>query len=183
MFNYGPTKDKDSLIAILRLQQANLPSAISDEEAREQGFLTVSHEMSLLSAMNEPYYHTAAWMDDELVGYALVMEDKYRHEIEILIPLFELIDSLSFKHQPLTDWNYFLMGQVCVAKKVRGRGVFKGLYQNLGERLNAHFELIVTEIATRNTRSMRAHEKVGFEVIHTYTGPTGEEWAIVVWPI
>ena len=76
--------------------------------------------------------------------------------------------------------TYFVMGQVCVAKDFRGQQVFSDLYQKMKTEMSSHFDCIVTEIATRNTRSIRAHEKVGFETIHIYEDET-EEWAIVAW--
>jgi RimJ/RimL family protein N-acetyltransferase len=43
-------------------------------------------------------------------------------------------------------------------------------------------DLCVTEIATRNLVSIRAHEKMGFEIISRYADP-GEEWVIVAWDL
>jgi RimJ/RimL family protein N-acetyltransferase len=36
----------------------------------------------------------------------------------------------------------------------------------------------VTEVSTSNTRSLRAHARVGFEVVTTYRDAT-DEWAVV----
>ena len=45
------------------------------------------------------------------------------------------------------------------------------------------FPYLITEISARNPRSVRAHEKVGFKVVHSYqvTDPKPEEWIIVLW--
>jgi RimJ/RimL family protein N-acetyltransferase len=38
----------------------------------------------------------------------------------------------------------------------------------------------VTEVAARNTRSLRAHARVGFEPLHVYPdATTGEEWHVI----
>lgn len=183
MLRFGPIQTEESLQDILAMQLANLPGAISEQEAREQGFVTVAHSVGLLREMNEPYAHSGAWHRNRLVGYALVMEKRFRDRIPVLFPMFELLDGLRFRNKLLAECPYFVMGQICIDKPYRGSGAFAGLYHDLKDRLYPHFDLIVTEIATRNVRSIRAHEKLGFKKIHTYVDPDGEEWDIVVWPI
>ena len=42
------------------------------------------------------------------------------------------------------------------------------------------YDFMVTEVAARNTRSLRAHERVGFETLRVYDDPeTGEGWHVV----
>ena len=118
-----------------------------------------------LSAMNEKYPHIVAKEGNEVIGYTLVMLPEFGNKIPVLIPLFEKIDQLSYQENLLLETPYFVMGQVCVSKNYRGKGVFTGLYQQMKKEMSPHFKYIVTEIATRNTRSMRAHEKVGFEML------------------
>jgi L-amino acid N-acyltransferase YncA len=175
------TAQSDSDIQqILDLQQSNLPQNISDTEAKEQGFVTVHHNFSILSKMNEKYPHIIAKNEGQVIGYTLVMLPEFGNQIPVLVPLFKKIDGLHYENQALKESKYFIMGQVCVAKAFRGKGVFSGLYQQMREEMSPHFQYIITEIATRNTRSMRAHEKVGFKTIHIYSTPK-EEWAIVAW--
>lgn len=181
MFAYGPSTTDAHLEQIMALQKANLPKNISIQEAREQGFVTVDHDMETLRDMNTPYHHSTAWAGEELAGYALVMETRFRDRIPVLIPMFELLDGIPWRGKPLEEWRYFVMGQVCVAKPYRGQGIFQGLYLDMRSRLSAHFDLVVTEISSRNPRSIRAHEKVGFENIHEYAGPDGEHWVVVGW--
>ncbi len=178
---YGPSTTDFHLQQIMKLQKANLPKHISKAEALEQGFVTVDHDIGTLRDMNTPYQHSLAWAGEELAGYALVMETRFRDRIPILFPMFELLDGIPCQGKPLKQWAYFVMGQVCVDKPYRGKGVFAGLYQDMKERLSLHFDFVVTEISTRNPRSIRAHEKVGFKNIHEYTDPWGEHWVIVAW--
>ncbi len=72
------------------------------------------------------------------------------------------------------------MGQVCVAKPYRGQGVFAGLYTLMSQHLRGSFDYLVTEVSMRNPRSLRAHEKVGFTILHEYQSQDGEQWAIIV---
>ncbi|MFI5135260.1 MAG: GNAT family N-acetyltransferase [Chitinophagales bacterium] len=171
----------NDLLGILRLQQENLPRNISKEEAIEQGFVTVEHSFDVLKRMNEKYQHIIAKVNDEVVGYALVMTKEFRNDIPVLIPMFEKIDQLTYEGKSLSMQNYFVMGQVCIAKNFRGLGIFDLLYEKLEKNLSTQFTLCITEVASRNIRSVKAHERVGFKTIHTYTDPRGEKWKIMAW--
>jgi len=180
MVQYTTAQSVNDLKGILKLQSINLPANISEKEAKEQGFVTVHHEYDLLAAMNDPYPHIIAKAGGQVVGYALVMLPSFGDQIEVLKPMFQMINQLSYKGSSLKEAAYFVMGQVCVAKSHRGQQVFQGLYHKMREEMSLHFKYLITEIATRNTRSMRAHEKVGFETIHVFKDAT-EEWALVGW--
>lgn len=174
-------KTDGELSAILNLQQQNLPHNISIEEAIEQGFVTVKHSFDVLRRMNEKHSHAIAKSRDAVIGYALVMTKEFRNEIPVLIPLFEMIDKLKIDSQPLSAANYFVMGQICIAKSFRGLGIFDALYAQLKSSLQNDFNYCITEVAVRNRRSIRAHRRVGFVTVHVYTDPRGEEWEIMVW--
>lgn len=180
MIEYTTSTSTQELMQILALQSENLPKNISEEEAKEQGFVTVHHNLDMLTKMNEKFPHIIAKDQDKVIGYTLVMLPEFGNEIKILKPLFKKINELSFKNSTLKDSSYFVMGQVCINKSYRSRGVFAGLYKKMQEEMSPHFQYLVTEIATRNTRSRRAHKKVGFETVHIYTSHQ-EEWAIVAW--
>jgi hypothetical protein len=169
------------LLAILQLQQANLPNNISKEEAMEQGFVTVVHTLALLQRMNDAAPHTIAKDGDAVVGYCLSMLPSFRNEIPVLIPMFDMIDTLAWKGKPLSETAYFVMGQTCVAKSHRGQGVFDALYVGLKDFFKTRFDVVVTEISKRNARSWRAHQRVGFELIYEYPDPSGEIWLVVAW--
>ncbi|MEM6319948.1 MAG: GNAT family N-acetyltransferase [Bacteroidota bacterium] len=180
MLEYTTARTTKDLQDILDLQWRNLPKNISQKEAIEQGFVTVHHDFEILEAMNAVYPHVIAKMVDSVVGYTLVMLPEFGDKIPVLIPLFEKINQLTYRTKLMKSMRYFVMGQVCIDKKYRGQGVFNGLYEKMKTEMSIDFDCIVTEIATRNVRSMRAHEKVGFETVHTYSTQE-EEWAIVAW--
>jgi hypothetical protein len=171
------------LEGILALQQANLPNNISAQEAIEQGFVTVIHDLPLLHRMNEAAAHTIAKANDTVVGYCLSMLPSFRNEIPVLVPMFDMIDQLEWQGKALSNTAYFVMGQTCVDKSHRGMGVFDALYLGLKSFFHTRFDFVVTEISKRNQRSWRAHQRVGFELIHEYEDPSGEIWLVVIWKI
>lgn len=181
MITFGVAQSPDDLQAILNLQQKNLPVNISTTEAQTQGFVTVHHDFDLLERMNQPYPHIVVRDKAKVVGYALVMMRRFKQEIPVLVSMFDQINAISYQGHLLGTVNYFIMGQVCIDKAYRGLGLFAGLYEEMKKRMSPHFDYIVTEVALRNRRSMRAHEKIGFEKVHTYKD--GEDWQVLLWPI
>jgi GNAT superfamily N-acetyltransferase len=95
--------------------------------------------------------------------------------------MFDTFDDLIYRGKPLADYSYIVVGQVCVDKAFRGKGILDQCYDTYKKTYYSKYDFAVTEIATRNIRSIRAHSRVGFTVIHNYISPVGEEWAIVVW--
>ena len=165
---------------ILALQAANLPTAVSAEVAASQGFVTVRHERDVLRRMNEATPAIVAKAGERVVAYALVMPRAFAADVPILRPLFATLDTLSWRGGPLRlNPRWFVMGQVCVADGYRGLG-FDGLCAAMADAYRDRFDFTVTEVAARNTRSLRAHARVGFETVHVYPDQTtGEEWHVV----
>ncbi len=179
---YKAAENDQELRQILALQQINLPKNISQEESKDQGFVTVEHNFPLLSSMNQSAPQIIASAEGKVVGYALVMLESFSTKIPVLIPMFKMLSTLSYQGKSFEEYRFYVMGQVCVDKGYRGRGLFDGMYQEQRRQLSGEYDFVVTEVATRNTRSMRAHERVGFETIHIYTDADhGEEWAIILW--
>ena len=109
------------------------------------------------------------------------MAPAFRPRFPELEPMYAALETASVRGRSVAERGYLVMGQVCVDADFRGSGVFEGLYAKLRELHAPAHELLVTEIAARNGRSLRAHAKVGFEVRHRHREPSGEEWCVVVW--
>jgi hypothetical protein len=162
------------------LQKINLPDNLSDETKLSQGFVTVRHDLTLLRNMSASAPQIIARHGEKVVGYALVMRPEIRFMVPVLVPMFELLDSLFYKGVMLTQSKYYVMGQICVDENYRGQGVFDGLYSKHKEVYSPEYDFCITEISTRNKRSMKAHSRVGFKTIHTFRDKT-DEWNIVLW--
>ena len=167
---------------ILTLQQANLRKNVPAEVQADQGFVTVEHDPAVLTRMNQAAPSVIAKDGDIVVGYALTMLPEFGADILELLPLFELIDTLTYKEKPLRDYSWYVMGQVCVAEGYRGQQLFDRMFQHHREVYGNHYQLLITDISANNTRSLRAHARVGFETLHEFHDPAiGETWVIVVW--
>src|ERR1700694_442102 len=153
-----PVQDEHELLQILELQQQNLARNLMPGEIASQGFVTVEHSLDVLRRMHALAPSIVARDGEALAGYALVIPVECRSFVPILDPMFQRLEALRVE-------RFYAMGQVCVGKAWRGRGVFDLLYKAHREHLRGAYECVVTEVATRNTRSMRAHERVGFTVL------------------
>jgi predicted GNAT family N-acyltransferase len=172
---YKRASTLDELEQIRTLQLQNGAQNITPEEKLQEGFVTVQHTVALLEQMNAACAHIIAKDNDTVIGFALVMLSSFRNEIEVLIPMFERIDGLVPNNK-----TYVVMGQICVDKKYRKQGIFRGLYHFYREELQNEFDYLITEVATINLRSMQAHEAVGFKVIDNYKDDD-IIWNIMLW--
>jgi len=170
----------EELAQILTLQQANHASSLSEADAARDGFVTVMHSFDLLKKMNQAAPQIIAKDDAAVIGYALVMLRSFSDMIPVLQPMFDRLSNIAFDDKKITDHLFYVMGQICVAEDYRGKGVFDSLYKKHKELNGPKYDLCVTSVSTRNKRSMRAHERVGFETVHTFRDQT-DEWNILVW--
>ena len=174
-----PAKD-ENLQGILDLQQINLPKNLSTETMLDQGFVTIEHNYELLKSMNDIHPHAIALDGNHVIGYALAMDKSFASDIPFLVSLFERISSsllISNHNDPL---RFIVMGQVCIDENYRSQGIFGKLFQDLKDRLSDNYDSIFTDVATKNTRSIRAHKKVGFESVEIFE-VDGESWDILEW--
>lgn len=169
----------EHLEEILRLQKENHIALISSDN-KSDGFVTVIHDLPVLQLMNSLNKQVIALENGQVIGYALVMPKELKDSIPILVPMFDMFEVIPFKGRQLSTWNYYVMGQVCIAQSHRGKGIFEQLYLKHKETYSKQYDLCITEVSTSNPRSMRAHEKVGFRTIHTFEDKS-DQWNILTW--
>ena len=169
------------LIGIQALQRANLKNSISEDEALKEGFVTAEYSIELLKAMHATSPSIIAKDGDKVVGYALVSTKAIMGQHALLDDLFNVLDRLNYNNKSLSEKNaYVLVGQLCVGKGYRGMGLVQKMYNHFREILKHEFKYLITDVAIENERSLKAHIKTGFQVIHTIDYG-GVKWDIVLW--
>ena len=133
-------------------------AGLSAEEIKELGFITVRHSLEQLQAMQEQVPQILAVDGDRLGGFALVMPRELKNSIPVLVPMFEMLDTLQYQGTAVKDLRYYVMGN-CVGKRLPRARCFRQLYQAHREQLSQDFDYCITEVSTSNIRSMRAHRK------------------------
>lgn len=181
MLQYTSATTKDDLKGILALQKQNLATALPDEEKQSQGFVTVVHSLDDLERLNNIEKHVIAKEGESVMAYLLAMTEASKEDIPVLRPMFAVFEELSFAGKPLSHFRYIVVGQVCVDKRYRGKGVLDNCYAFYKTTFQPAYDFAITEIDVTNLRSLAAHKRIGFQELHRYTAPDGKEWAIVLW--
>ena len=133
MIEYKSTSSSQEIEEIVQLQQDNLFEHLSKQQRQTQGFVTVKHSVEQLTTWHQIKAHTIAVSEGRVVGYALSMLRDYRKQVPVLVPMFDQID-----RNIKPDIDYIVMGQICIHKDFRGKGVFRGLY----EKMKASLEVL-----------------------------------------
>lgn len=174
--------DPSELLQIHEMNRDNLKGNLSQEEQEEQGFVTWLYPLTLLQQLHELAPSIIIKDADAVVAYALVTPIEAGAFHPDLQTMIDNLETLQHEGKPLSEWSYYIMGQVCIAEAYRGQGLFNLLYQKHRELYRSEYDLLVTEISTANYRSQKAHEKVGFKTIHTYKDEL-DEWNVVLWDL
>jgi ribosomal protein S18 acetylase RimI-like enzyme len=170
----------DELRQIVELSAINHRNNVSAFEKEKEGFISWQYSYELLHKMHQQQPHVIVKDGERLAGYALVALKEAKVFHADLAAMINSLEALVYNNKPLSDYNYYVMGQVCVDKAYRGKGVFDMLYQHHKKIFKDKFDFVATEISTNNLRSIRAHEKVGFKTIYTYKDAV-DEWNVVLW--
>jgi len=176
MIEFKVTTTTKELKQILDLQQQNLPKNLTKEEKETQGFVTVEHDFDTLHKMHEVHPHTIATDGDNVIGYVLSMSKVFGDSIAVLKPMFREIEKTNAAD------DFIVMGQVCVAKGYRGKGIFRSLYNKMAESFSGEFSCIITEVDALNTRSLNAHKAIGFKGLCEYEAGN-QTWKVISWEI
>ncbi|HKS28356.1 MAG TPA: GNAT family N-acetyltransferase [Pyrinomonadaceae bacterium] len=165
---------------ILALQRLYHTRTLSAEVQSVEGFVYAEHNLPLLRRMAAESPQAIALSEGRVVGYCLSLPFSLQEEVPALVPMFEQFKRCVYRGRPLLDYRLIVGGQVCVDREYRGQGLLARLYDQLRVSVGQTRDLCVTEISTRNQVSVRAHERMGFEIINTYSD-AGEDWVIVAW--
>lgn len=171
---------KKDLPAIIELQRLNLGRNLAEDEKKSQGFVSVETPLELLTNINSQEGVIVARLDEEIIGYIVRMTKEDASTIPLLKPFIARFPNITFKGKALTDYNYCILGQVCIKKEHRGNGLLEKLYKEFQNRSVRKYELAISEIGANNPRSLYVHlNKVGFEVIEQYSAE-GQDWFVVI---
>ena len=179
-FTFKNASTKQDFEQILELQRQNLYTLISKEDQEKQGFVFAEHTIELLETLAIDLPQVIAIHHGKVIGYNLSMSASMKEVLPSITPMFHAFETCNFNNKPLKDFRYIVGGQVCVDKDFRGHGLLGQLYCETKRLVSRDYEACVTEISVRNSISLKAHQKLGFEVIGTYHDGI-EQWNIVAW--
>ena len=171
-------KTREELMGVLALQQANLRKNISDQEAETQGFLMAEYDLDFLELLHKNSPGIVAKDGEKVVGYSLVALPETASQHPLLADLVINIERCHYMGKPIH--SYAIVAQLCVSKDYRGQDLVHKLYGAFRDHYANQYTYCVTDVAQANHRSLKAHQKRGFQVIDTLSyGGIG--WNIVLW--
>jgi GNAT superfamily N-acetyltransferase len=170
----------EELEGIKALQTRNLKSVLDPEEISGQGFVTASYSPALLQQMHEAEPSVIAKAGDQVVGYALASTRSIYGSHPLLDDLFDQADRHMYRGRLLKESNYIIMGQICVDKSYRGKGLVQAMYARFREEMSGSYEYCICDIDRGNPRSLKAHLKTGFRIIGSLSFG-GSIWDLVLW--
>lgn len=165
---------------IRALQEKNLRSRLNDDESQAEGFLSAEYTLDFLKVMHDASPSIVAKDGDNLAGYALVTTRDVARQHPLLDDLVSTIDKTMYKGELLRQAAYILVGQLCVAKEYRGQNIVGKLYNKFRQQMEVQYQYCITDVASSNPRSLKAHIKAGFQVIDQLSY-SGISWNIVLW--
>ena len=162
------------------LQEANLKDNIPLENRLSDGFLTAKYELDFLKAMNDLTPAIIAKQDGLVVGYVLATDRSLLAKHPLLKDLGSQLNKIPFGGKLIGDFNYLVVGQLCVAKDVRGRGLAQNLYAKFKTTYESQYPFVITDVDRENLASLKTHLKVGFQVISMLLNGSSN-WDVLIW--
>ena len=141
---------------ILRIQSANFVGNMSEEEKRE-GFLSAEFSSQQIKEMAEDLGIMVADVAGEVGGYLCAFRREFDHGSPVLAKMVESYDRVAFEGKPLSSYDSYIYGPVCIDKNHRRRGLLRGLYEGQKRDLAGQFEVGVAFVARSNSHSLQAH--------------------------
>jgi hypothetical protein len=142
--------------AVLRLQSANYIANLSEED-REQGFLSAEFTREQVAAMAEDLGTMVAIVEDKVAGFLCAFQREFNSGSPVIAKMLDSCDLVKFEGKPLSSFNTYIYGPVCIDRDYRGKGLLRGLYEAQKRDLAGRFEVGVAFVARGNLHSLRAH--------------------------
>lgn len=141
---------------ILLLQSANYIGNLSEEE-RKYGFLSAEFTRDQVAAMAEDLGIMIAEDSGTLAGYLCAFRNEFNHGSPVLAKMLESYDRVQFAGKPLSSYNSYIYGPVCIGRDYRRRGLLRGLYEAQKKDLAGQFDIGVAFVSRDNPHSLQAH--------------------------
>jgi len=141
---------------IVRLQRANYIANLSEEQRRE-GFLSAEFSLEQVAAIATDLGIAIVTIDDDLAGCLCGIRREFDHRSPVVAKMLDSYGQAWFEAKPLSAFNSYIYGPVCLARQYRHRGLLRGLYNFQRKDLAGRFELGVALVSHSNPHSMQAH--------------------------
>ena len=142
--------------AILRLQSENFIANLSEEECTE-GFLSAEFSREQVAKLAEDLGMSIATIDAEVVAFLRAFRSEFDHGSPVIAKMLDTYPLVRFDGKPLSSYNSYIYGPVCIDRAYRRRGALRGLYEAQKQDLAGQFDVGVAFVARSNPHSLNAH--------------------------
>ncbi len=166
---------------IVALQNKNLVE-ILDQTEQKDGFLSAAFSVEEFQAMDEDLCVVVCVDAGQVCGYACASSVEYNQQFPLVAAMIERFQKIHYQAKPLTSYRSFIYGPVCIDKAYRGQGVLTGLFNQMQKLLREREsppELLIVLISAQNERSLKAHQKLGIEMIDQFLFKDKLFWVLV----
>lgn len=144
---------------VLRLLRANHVDTL-DETEKADGFVTTNftpEQMERLIAKENGV--TIAREGGEVLAFAMAAPWEYWAEWPLFTHMIERLPDFTFGGQRLSMGNSYQYGPMCVAKAMRGTGLFERVFDASLASMKDRFPIMATFVNQANPRSYAAHSR------------------------
>jgi predicted N-acetyltransferase YhbS len=147
---------QDDYPAILALQSANFIENLAEAE-RKDGFLSAQFTAEQTARIAEDLGTMVAVAGGRVSGFLCAFRKEFVTGSPVIASMLASFDRLSFQGQPLSSFNSYIYGPVCIDRDYRRRGLLRGLYEAQKSDLAGQFEIGVAFVSRSNPHSLSAH--------------------------
>ena len=142
--------------SIIRLQRANYIANLTEAE-RKEGFLSAEFSLEQVAAIAIDLGIAMVTIGDDVAGCLCAFRREFDHGSPVVAKMLESYEQARFEAKPLSVFNSYIYGPVCIAREYRRRGLLRGLYEFQKKDLSGRFEAGVALVSHNNPHSMQAH--------------------------
>lgn len=153
--------------SLVRLQNANLASNLPAGE-RQSGFLSVGFSIEQFAAMNDNLAVVVAVQDAEVKAFLCASTVEFNQSLALPAAMIARFPRVKYQGQPLSTLPVCIVGPVCIDQSLRGQGMLTRLYDCFFAIAPQEFDVAVVFVSVDNLASIKAHEKLEFEVVDEF---------------
>ena len=158
----------EDISEVEKLQEKYHVSTISDED-RPDGFVTTLFTREQFERLIEEEKGLFVASDKgKVIAYAMAASWDYWSTWPLFQYMIGDLSSTSYLGLDLSTENSYQYGPICIDKEYRGTSVLPNLFEFSRRVMNKRYPVLITFINKINIRSLRAHQKLGLDVIKEF---------------
>lgn len=154
--------------AVAQLQEKYHISTISEEDKADGFVTTLFSKEQFKSLIEEEKGLSIACDGEKVVGYAMAASWKYWSEWPLFQHMIKDLPDTNYLDKILSTDNSYQYGPICIHKDYRGSDLLPNLFEFSRSQMANRYPILITFINQINPRSLKAHTKLGLDIIKTF---------------